>query len=331
MVNMTSRRLPLVALALSGLLWGTSAPLTKVALGTFGPGWLTAVRFVLAGLPLLWLARHRLRAAATVPIALWGAAGYGVVVALWNAGLARTSVTHGALLVAGVPALVALVSLGLGRGAAGPRAWVGYTVALAGVALVASDGGNASLSGDLLVLASMVVSAVFTVAQADLLVDRDPVAVTAVQFAASAVVTVPLAAATEGAPWSAAGAVTGATGATGAAGAVGPGIAGALAVLALIVTGTLLPFTLFAWAQARTPPEVAGAFLNLEPIVGAGAGALAFGDPFGPLQYLGAVAVLGGIGLSALPAGRSITAVAAALWHRLGTSALRLRVRLAPL
>jgi drug/metabolite transporter (DMT)-like permease len=237
-------------------------------------------------------------------------------------------VTHGALLVAGVPALVALVSLGLGRGAAGPRAWAGYTVALAGVALVASDGGNASLPGDLLVLASMVVSAVFTVAQADLLVDRDPVAVTAVQFAASAVVTVPLAAATEGAPWSAVAAVTGATG---AAGAAGLGVAGALAVLALIVTGTLLPFTLFAWAQARTTPEVAGAFLNLEPIVGAGAGALAFGDPFGPLQYLGAVAVLGGIALSALPAGRSIAGVAAAVWHRLGTSAVRLGVRPVPL
>jgi drug/metabolite transporter (DMT)-like permease len=298
---MTSRRLPLVALALSGLLWGTSAPLTKVALGTLGPGWLTAVRFVLAGLPLLWLARHRLRAAATLPVALWGAAGYGIVVALWNAGLARTSVTHGALLVAGVPALVAMVSLVLGRGAAGPRAWVGYTMALAGVALVAADGGNSSLTGDLLVMSSMVVSAVFTVAQADLLAGRDPVAVTAVQFAASAAITVPLAALTEGAPR-----LAGFDGS-------GAGVPGVAAVLALVVTGTLLPFTLFAWAQARTTPEVAGAFLNLEPIVGAGAGALAFGDPFGPVQYLGALAVLGGIGLSALPAHLRPAAVARAL------------------
>lgn len=289
---MTSRRLPLVALALSGLLWGTSAPLTKVALGTLGPGWLTAVRFVLAALPLLWLARHGLRAAATLRVALWGAVGYGIVVALWNAGLARTSVSHGALLVAGVPALVAVVALVLGRGSAGPRAWVGYTLALAGVALVAADGGNAALDGDLLVMASMVVSAVFTVVQSDLLTDRDPLAVTAVQFTASAVVTVPLAAVMEGMPRLG-----------GGVGAPGGATVGLVAVGALVVTGTLLPFTLFAWAQAHTTPEIAGAFLNLEPIVGAGAGALAFGDPFGRVQYLGAAAVLAGIALSALPAG----------------------------
>jgi O-acetylserine/cysteine efflux transporter len=38
------------------------------------------------------------------------------------------------------------------------------------------------------------------------------------------------------------------------------------------VGGTLLPFTLFAYAQGRVSPEVAGAFLNLEPLVGAVAG-----------------------------------------------------------
>ena len=39
-------------------------------------------------------------------------------------------------------------------------------------------------------------------------------------------------------------------------------------------------------------PELAGAFLNLEPLVGTAAGALAFGDPFGPLQLLGGAVIL---------------------------------------
>jgi drug/metabolite transporter (DMT)-like permease len=290
MVNMSARRLPLLALAVSGVLWGTSAPLTKLALGALDPGWLAAVRFVLAGLPLLWVARAELRRAATAPVALWGAAGYGLVVALWNAGLARTSVSHGALLVAGAPAMVAVIAWTRGRGTSGPRAWLGYLLALIGVGFVALAGDAASSpAGDLLVIGSMLLSATFTVAQPGLLAGRDPLAVTAVQFLASAAVTLPAAALTEGLP-----ALT--TGPDGGASA------GAWsAVLALVITGTLLPFTLFAWAQARTSAEVAGAFLNLEPLVGAGAGAVVFGDPFGPAALVGSAAVLGGIALSALP------------------------------
>jgi drug/metabolite transporter (DMT)-like permease len=285
-----NRRLALIALALAGLLWGTSAPLTKIDLGVLDPGWLTAVRFVLAGVLLVWVARRRLRVdAATWPIVGWGAVGYGIVVALWNAGLARTSVTHGALLVAAVPGLVAVFALVLGLGSAGPRAWLGYALALAGVGFVVAGGGSASLTGDLLVAASMALSAAFTVAQSRLLAGRDPLAVTAVQFVAAAAVTVPLAAVTEPLPWSGADAVSGSP-------------AGLLAVAALVVIATLLPFTLFAWGQARTTPEVAGAFLNLEPLVGAASGAVAFGDPFGFSQCVGAAAVLGGIALSALPA-----------------------------
>jgi len=283
-----NRRLPTLALALSGLLWGCSAPLTKVALGALGPAWLTAVRFVLAALPLLWVARRGLRGALSPAVVLGGAVGYGLVVALWNLGLARTSVSHGALMVGAVPAMVALVAVLAGRGTAGGRAWAGFALAVAGVALIAADGGDASLAGDLLVLASMLISAAFTVWQPDLLAGRDPLAVTAVQFTASALPAVAFAALTEGSP-------------VPAAGVVGPGAWVAVAALGLV--GTLAPFTLFAWAQTRTTPEVAGAFLNLEPVVGAVAGAVAFGDPFGRLQVTGGLAVLLGIALSALPQG----------------------------
>ena len=64
------------------------------------------------------------------------------------------------------------------------------------------------------------------------------------------------------------------------------------------MAGTLLPFAFFAFGQARVRPEVVGAFANLEPLVGAGVAVLAFGDAFGPLQALGASAILAGIALS---------------------------------
>jgi drug/metabolite transporter (DMT)-like permease len=73
------------------------------------------------------------------------------------------------------------------------------------------------------------------------------------------------------------------------------------ATAGLMVLGTLAPSTLFAYGQARVSAEVAGAFVNLEPLVGAAAGALVFGDPFGLALAAGAAAILAGIALSSLP------------------------------
>ena len=76
-----------------------------------------------------------------------------------------------------------------------------------------------------------------------------------------------------------------------------------LALVALAFAGTVGPFALFAYGQSRVAPELAGAFLNLEPLVGTAAGALAFGDPFGPTQLLGGAVILAGIALSHDPTG----------------------------
>ena len=47
--------------------------------------------------------------------------------------------------------------------------------------------------------------------------------------------------------------------------------------------------------------EVAGAFVNLEPLIGAMAGVVVFGNPMGPVQAAGGAAILAGIALSSLP------------------------------
>src|SRR5205814_104825 len=127
--------------------------------------------------------RSRVRGAASPAVLAWGALGYGGSILVQNAGVARTSVSHAALLAGATPVLVAVISV-LRRGSvAHPVAWAGFAVSGAGVAVVAAGGsGSATLTGDGLVLASMLLSASFTVAQARLLSGRDPVAVTAVQF-----------------------------------------------------------------------------------------------------------------------------------------------------
>src|SRR5215471_11745925 len=274
----TNRRHAVAALIAAGLLWGTTVPLSKLALEWLSPGWLTAV--------LLAAARRRgLRRAFTPAVLAAGALGYGGSVLLQNAGISRTSVTHAALLIGAVPVLVAIIAAVWHRTVARPVAWFGFAMSLGGVGLVTagSRGGGATLTGDGLVLASLVISATVTVAQGRLLTGRDPVAVTAVQFLGAALGALPIAALTEGTP------------------AVPGGAGPVLAVVALTAGGTLLPFALFAFGQSRVSAEVAGAFLNLEPLVGAIAGAVAFGDPVGLTQAAGGVAIVAGIGLSSLP------------------------------
>ena len=281
---MNSNRRTFIALVSAGLLWGTTVPLSKLALNWLPPGWLTVVRFAVAAAILLPAARHQLRAAFRPVVLASGALGYGATVAVQNAGITRTSVTHAALLIGTVPVLVAIIAAVWHRTVARPVAWAGFALSLAGVGLVTGGrGGGASAAGDALVLASLLLSATFTVAQARLLRGRDPIVMTAVQFLGATLAALPFAAVTEAWP-------------------AMPGTAGpVLATAALTAGGTLLPFALFAYAQSRVPAEVAGAFLNIEPLVGAVAGAVFFGNPAGPEQLTGGLAILAGIALSSLP------------------------------
>jgi drug/metabolite transporter (DMT)-like permease len=284
-----NRRRAVAALIAAGLLWGTTVPLSKLALQWLQPGWLTGVRFGIAAAILLAVAarsapaRAQVRAACTPLMLASGAIGYGGSVVLQNAGITRTSVTHAALLIGTTPVLVAVIAALWQRAVARPVAWVGFAVSLAGVVLVAGGGGGgASVAGDGLVILSLLLGATFTVAQGRLLRGRDPVAVTAVQFVGAALAALPFSAATEGLP-------------------AAPHSLSVVLITVALAAGTLLPFTLFAYGQSRVSPEVAGAFLNIEPLVGAVAGIVVFADPFGPVQAAGGAAIIGGIALSMLP------------------------------
>src|ERR687897_1573716 len=197
----------------------------------------TAILALAAAAALLaWFGRRGLRAALTPRIVAAGAIGFGAVIMLQNAGIECTSVSHAARVVGAVPVMVALMGAALGRGVARPVAWAGYGLALAGIAMVAGAGGaGATPAGDLLVLASVALSATFIVAQPRLLAGRDPAAVTAVQFAAGGLVALPHALVFEGLP--------------SAPAEAGP----VIALVALASVGTVVPFWLFAFGQAHVP------------------------------------------------------------------------------
>ena len=155
-----------------------------------------------------------------------------------------------------------------------------------GIALVAGHSGSgATGSGDLLVLGSAALSAAFIAVQPRLLAGRDATAVTAVQFAAGALVALPIATLTEGMPH-------------------GPAHAGSVLAVATLSLAGALAFPLFAFGQARVPAELAGAFVNLEPVVGVAVGWVAFGDAATIGQLFGSAAVLLGIVLSTVGPGQ---------------------------
>jgi O-acetylserine/cysteine efflux transporter len=282
-----SRRLVIPALIAAGVLWGTTVPLSKLALAWMAPAWLAFARFGLAAAVLMVVSRSRLRGAASPAILISGGIGYGGSVLLQNLGIERTSVTHAALLIGATPVLVAIIAATMRHSVARPLAWAGFALSLAGVAFIASGQGSGStLGGDGLVMAAQLVSAGFTVSQARLLRGRDPVAVTGLQLMAAAVMVLPLALMTE--PH-----MTGPVSGT-----------ALLATLGLVLGGTVGPTALFAFGQSRVAADVAGAFLNIEPLVGALLGVVLFADPLGPVQVGGGAAIVTGIALSSFQVAR---------------------------
>jgi O-acetylserine/cysteine efflux transporter len=298
-----SSRRAIIAIAAAGVLWGLNVPLTKLALGWLNPGWLTVARFVVAAPLLAFVGRRGLRDALTVPIILTGAVGFGWVVVLQNAGVAHTSVSHASIILGAIPVVVALIATATGHARIRALTWFGYGLMLLGLAAVASGpGGGASTGGDVLVLISSVISGATIVAQPRLLAGRDAAAVTAVQLASGALATLPIALMADANPL---------------AGHASPGAV--LAFVELATVGTVLPFWLFAHGQGRTSPQLAGAFVNLEPLVGVAVGWLAFGNHAGLVQLLGALSVLLGIVAAALPAGRPLRT----LWQTLRSGGQR--------
>jgi drug/metabolite transporter (DMT)-like permease len=273
----------LIALGLAGGTWGLTLPLMALALRGVSPAWLVTLRFGSAALLLCPLAgRENVRRALRPHILAWGAFGYGAVVLLQSEAIERTSVSHAAVLGGLVPAVAVLIAATRSRRLPSTAVTVGLAGAIVGVALVAGGGGHAGFGGDGLVLIASLCSGAYIAAQPRLLAGRSPIAVTGVQMGAASLFSLPFALLGGSTP--------------------DPHGQALLALVALVIVGSLLPFTLYAWSQTRVPHEVASAFLNLEALVGGLIGIVAFHDPLGGTQALGIALLAGGIVLVAAKA-----------------------------
>jgi drug/metabolite transporter (DMT)-like permease len=282
-----------VVLLAANVVYATSYVVTRLTLDHVPPATLALVRCVLAAL-ILWPLLRR-QGLGALPrgdrgrIAAMGIVGFGAAFALANAGLARSTAANAALLIIVEPiTIILLSSLMLGE-TLQRRERVGAVLALAGTVLVVTNGipgVSATLApswrGDLLLVASGVGYAAYSLVGRDVLRRHPPLPVTALSIFWGTVALLPVAAL----EW-----LGGARPVWTAGAAVG--------TLYLGVVITAIGYLVWNWALERVPAPRAAVFLNVQPIAGALLGVLVLGDAMTAFTLTGGALIVAGLSLTA--------------------------------
>ena len=171
---------------LVALFWGANFTVSKFVMAQFPALAFSAFRFTLAGGLLLLIARQAgilkpLPRKTLLGLAVLGVVGNTLYQSLFMTGLALTTATNSAMIVASLPVTVALFGTLLRVERATPATWVGVVLGTGGVVLVVTSRGvhfhAQSLLGDILVLLATLCWSIYTV-----LVRRVGVGVDALQI-----------------------------------------------------------------------------------------------------------------------------------------------------
>ena len=214
----------------------------------------------------------------------------GVSYPLINAGLARTSGTHGSVIVGTESVVIVLLSAALARRLPARRVLLAVLLTALGAAFVGSgEGGSASISGDLLVAAGVVCAACYVLIAQRAAEGTDTMTLTFWQFVIGAAVIAPVTA------------VASATGLSG--GFWGHPTAGQLgAAVTAAVLGSAVAFSLYNWALTQVSTVAAGVSLTLIPVFGVLFSAALLSEPLTLGTLAAAAAVIVGVVASIEPA-----------------------------
>ncbi|MCE1252142.1 MAG: DMT family transporter [Anaerolineae bacterium] len=237
-------------------LWGSSFILTKNILNEGGPFTVTAIRLTIGLALLLPLSLRQgfdFKLVFNGKIILMGIA-MAAAFAFQNLGLQLTSAGSAALIQAGMPAMVAIVAFGFMGEKASWKKIAGIALSVGGVILVtgSSSGNQAdSLTGNLLVIVSVVAWTVYTIQGKRVSGLASSLAITAAVFIATLAASLPFTAwelASQGLPHF---------------------TPGGIAVLVYLGLGaSAISFFLWNFTLSHLDTTVAGAFGNLEPVIG---------------------------------------------------------------
>lgn len=280
------RPLAFASLALAGLIWGASFVLGKIALVQLSVPHLMLYRFVLASIgfaPLLLHARPKVHREDWGLVVLAAVVGVPVQFLMQFEGLARTTASHAALMIGTAPVLVAMAGFVVFHERLRPRAWLALGASTLGVALIvmrtgdaAGRGAQPTLSGDLLVLTSMFSAVVWILVSKRLMLRYSPIVVSGLITTIGTVALAAWVILRDGLPHEALRMSTWA------------------AVVTLGLLATTCTTALWNWGLAHTDAGKAGAFINLEPVVGAILGVWLLHESLGPMAVVGGVLIVAG-------------------------------------
>ena len=301
----TSRRISFLgygACLVAGCLWGTGFYFGRLALNEMSVEHMVLYRFLFASLgmlPVALLHRRRVRLTGSEVRLLLICAFLGVPVQflIQFHGLALTTVSHASLMVGAMPVLLAAAApLFAGARAAEERldrvAWLALFGSTLGAALITLGGsrgsvtrGEATLTGDLLIVASLFTALAWILLSKKLMETHSPTVVTAYTIFSGTLML---------AVW-----------------VLGPWVLSPLthakvaplpiahvsltAWIALAISGVLCTATttlLWNWGINHVPASRAGVFLNIEPALGSFLGVKLLGEHLGPFAWAGGGLIL---------------------------------------
>ncbi len=277
-----NKTLGFAACALASSLWGCGFFFGKIALAEMTPGAMVFYRFLFASLallPLLFTHRPRFNAAEWRLLAVSAFLGVPVQFLLQFEGLRRTTVSHASLMVGLMPVILA-VGAGLwAHERMDKLGWLALFGSTSGACLIALGGhstkGGSSLTGDLMVVASLIIALFWILQNKQLMERHNHLTVTAYGLLVGTAMLALLMPLHYGPPpvhgisWKA---------------------WAALAAAGVLCTATTT--SLWNWGLTQVPASQAGVLLNMEPLIGSILGVTLLSERLGPTAWLGGALIL---------------------------------------
>jgi drug/metabolite transporter (DMT)-like permease len=281
------RKQALLSVLAAVALWSTSYVVTKVGVGDIPPLTFGAIRFsfaaALAGLLTLFIRLEPMPLRDIARLALGGLLGITAYFSLQNLGVQRTSASEATLLVASFPAITMLLEVAFLKARVSPIRFVGVGIAFVGVYLVmrqtAASAGSHRLEGDLMLLATGLVWALYNFATQKVIQRYSTFTVIFWQTLVGAVAFLPLALLEAGA-WQP------------------PSLAGLVGALYLGAFCSIAAFVLYGYGLKSLDPGSAVSVVNLVPVFGLILAVAGLKEEVSFVQVLGGLIVVGGVTLS---------------------------------
>jgi drug/metabolite transporter (DMT)-like permease len=279
-----NRTLGFACCALASSFWGCGFFFGKIALAEMGVGSMVLYRFAfatLAFIPLLLLHRPRFNRGEWGLLLLCSFLGVPLQFLIQFSGLDRTTVSHASLMVGTMPVILAVGATIFAHERMDAAGWLSLAVSTTGAALIATGARHATtangptLSGDLLVVISLVIALGWVLLNKHLMERHSAIVVSAYGTAAGTLMLclcVPL--------------------------IYGPppifhvSLKAWLALAASGVLCTAATTLLWNWGMTQVPASQAGVLLNMEPLMGSLLGVFVLHESLGPSARLGGGLIL---------------------------------------